>query len=111
VEPLSNERIDEWTDEDGVWWSLRRFYNAGDRTYYFDVALPQQPENGTEYVVDMIAGPDGFIFDGVAYEGLWATAIAKGRTRYEWYYWGPGPKYRWRVPVITWDHLEGYLVP
>jgi hypothetical protein len=111
VEPLSNEGIEWWTDDDGVEWSLRRFHNAADRTYYFDVVLPTLPVNGTEYVVELNAGPDGFIFDGVLYEGLWAMAIAQGRTRWEWYYWGPGPEYRWRIPVVTWDPLEGHFLP
>jgi len=113
VEPVSIERVQEWVDDVGDVWIRLHFHNTFDETYYFEVVLPKYPKGGEKYVFDLTAGPDGFVFDGILYDGLWAVAGGEGRTKngWQWVYDGYTDKYyKWPTKEVTWEPMEGYLL-
>ena len=114
VEPVSTERVEEWIDDDGVVWIRLRVHNTFDEAYYFEIVRPKYPKNGQKYVFDLTAGPDGFIFGGMLYEGLWAVTEAEGQTKDGWireYDAWTDKYYKWPTKEVTWKTMEGYLLP
>ena len=84
-------------------WYVYRLSDDPSGYYYFETILPGEGGDRRKVPFQLTAGPNGYLHNGVLYEGVFATGTANGRDKWRWELDDNGNR------LFKWDYQEWTL--